>query len=180
MDGSMAMRDEHPWTSWVTGWETVEVDMFIESSKIFQHSAAIILAFSESFFKGCYWKSAVVAGLSNCSGGERCFFWACQPHQKHGRLPQIKTWLEGQLDILKMLPELSGCSLREDDIFEAFSEYGDIKNLSPGDGWFPEMEKNMGGSPTQTRQMFSELFFNDHILKKIRTPTITSTDIWRS
>jgi hypothetical protein len=28
--------------------------------------------------------------------------------------------------------------------------------------------------------MFSELFFNDHILKKIRTPTITSTDIWRS
>ena len=175
----MAMRDEHPWTSWVTGWETVEVDMFIESSKIFQHSA-IILAFSESFFKGCYWKSAVVAGLSNCSGGERCFFWACQHHQKHGRLPQIKTWSEGQLDILKMLPELSGCSLREDDIFEAFSEYGDIKNLSPGDGWLPEMKNPWGVPQPKHGKCLANYFFNDHILKKIRTPTITSTDIWRS
>ncbi|CAL1161219.1 unnamed protein product [Cladocopium goreaui] len=43
-----------------------------------------------------------------------------------------------------MLPELSGCSLREDDIFEAFSEYGDIKNLSPGDGWHLNLDRRTG------------------------------------
>lgn len=167
MDGSMAMRDEHPWTLWVTGWETVEVHMFIESSKIFRHSA-IILAFSESWKRvvsSCCWKSAVVAGLSNCSGGERCFFFG-HVNPTNNRLPASAD------------QNLIGGPVRHP------SNASRAEWLQPSWGWhlwgllrvrrYQELvpwrwlvtrdEKTMGGSPTQTRQMSSELFLKMTIL----------------